>query len=140
MIPGKGIDAGPVEGEAVELVTEDIEVNVQDKAGYITETEGELFASLYIELTKELVQEGFAREIINKVQFMRKEADFNVTDRIRLHIESTEIVREAVESFREYVMSETLTREMVNNPGDGFYTKEWSINGEETVIGIEQIG
>jgi isoleucyl-tRNA synthetase len=129
-----------VAGETVELLPEEVEINTQDKEGYVTGTEGELFVALSTELSEELRQEGFAREIVNKVQFMRKEADFNVIDRIKLYIKSTDVVHETVENYREYIMSETLSRELVTQPGAEFYTKEWSINGEEAVIGIEQIG
>jgi isoleucyl-tRNA synthetase len=94
---------------------------------------------LSTELSNELIQEGFAREIINRVQFMRKEADFNVADRIKLHIKSTDVVHEALEIHRDYIMSETLSREMMAEPGDSTYTKEWVINGEKAVIGVEQI-
>lgn len=126
--------------EIVELLPEEVEINVQDREGYATETVGELFVALSTELTGELVQEGFAREIVNKVQFMRKEADFNVTDRIKLCVKSTDVVHEALENYREHIMSETLSRELVSEPGPSAYTKEWVINGEKAVIGVEQIG
>jgi len=125
--------------EMVELLPEEVEISVLDKEGYVTETEGELFVALSTELTRGLVQEGFAREIVNKVQFMRKEADFNVTDRIKLYIKSTDAVYEALENYGEYIASATLSRERVEEPGPSTYTKEWDINGEKAVIGIEQI-
>jgi len=125
--------------EIVELLPEEVEITAQDREGYVTEIEGELFAALSTELSKELIQEGFAREIVNRVQFMRKEADFNIVDRIKLYIESTEVVHEAVENYREYIMNETLSRELIAQPGPSAYTKEWVINGEEAVIGVEQM-
>jgi len=128
-----------VDGQTVELLPEEVDISVQDSEGYVTETEGELFASLFTEMSAELIQEGFAREIINKVQFMRKEADFNVTDRIKLYIKSTDFLHEAIENCRDYIMSETLSKEMMAEPSDSMYTKEWSINGEAAVIGVEQI-
>jgi len=129
----------------VELLPDEVDITVQDREGYVTETEGvragfaPTFVALSTEMSKELIQEGFAREIVNKVQFMRKEADFNVIDRIRLYIKSTHVVHEAVEEYQEYIMNETLSRELAAQPGPSAYTKEWVINGEEAVIGIERM-
>ena len=128
-----------VDGETVELLPEEVDITIQDREGFVTETEGEFFAALATDLSRELIQEGFAREIVNKVQFMRKEADFNVVDRIRLHIKSTGVVHEVMESYGDYIMSETLSRELMEQPGESTYTKEWVINGEKAVIGVEQI-
>lgn len=128
-----------VEGETIELLPEEVDITIQDKEGFVTETDGELFAALATELSEELIQEGFAREIVNKVQFMRKEADFNVIDRIKLYIESTDVVHEVVESYRDYIMSETLSKELMEQPNDSTYVKEWVINGEKAVIGVEQV-
>jgi isoleucyl-tRNA synthetase len=129
-----------IDGDILELLPEEVDITIQDREGYVTETEGELFVALSTGLSEELIQEGFAREIINKVQFMRKEADFNVIDRINLYVKSTDVVHEAIESYRDYIMSETLSRELAAQPGDSAYTKEWIINGEKAVIGVERIG
>ena len=128
-----------IDGETVELLPEEIDISIQDKEGYVTETERELFVALATELSNELIQEGFAREIVNKVQFMRKEADFNVVDRIKLYVKSTDVVHKVMESHRGYIMSETLSRELIEEPGASTYTKEWTINGEKAVVGVEQI-
>lgn len=129
-----------VDGRVVELLPEEVEISLQDREGYVTETEKEQFATLSTVLTEELIQEGFAREIINKVQFMRKEADFNVTDRIKLYIKSTDAVFKAIEKHREHIMHETLTKElMMTQPEPSAYSKEWDINGEKAVIGIERM-
>ncbi|MBD3183857.1 isoleucine--tRNA ligase [Candidatus Poribacteria bacterium] len=128
-----------VEDQIIELLSEEVEISVQDREGYVTETEDDLFASLLTELTPELIQEGFAREIINKIQFMRKEADFNVTDRIRLYIKSTDAIYDTMENFMDYIMSETLTKKMLEEPTESTYVKEWNINGEKATIGVEQI-
>lgn len=147
-------------GEEVYLLPEEVDISIQDKDGYVTETEGELFVALETELTEELIQEGFAREIVNKVQFMRKEADFNVIDRIRLYIRSTDTVHKVVENYQKYIMDETLTQ-TIYLPNIGVtmqaakdavsddnlsqtktglsHQKEWAINGEEAFIEIEQI-
>ncbi|MGQ9609044.1 MAG: isoleucine--tRNA ligase [bacterium] len=128
-----------LEQETIELSPEEIDITMQDKEGYITEIEGDVFASISTELSKELIQEGFAREIVNKIQFMRKEADFNVVDRIRLYVNSTEIVYDVIKNYKDYITRETLTKELVEVSNPNMYTKEWNINGEKAVIGIEQI-
>jgi len=128
-----------IDGGKIELLPEEIEIRSQDKEGYVTETDNGIFATLSTTLTKELIEEGFAREIINKIQFMRKEADFNVVDRIKLYVKSNEIINEVLKNHRDYIMSETLTREMLNQEESDMYVKEWSINGEMAGIGIKQI-
>jgi isoleucyl-tRNA synthetase len=128
-----------IDGEKIELLPEEIEIRSQDKEGYVTETDNGIFATLSTTLTKELIEEGFAREIINKIQFMRKEADFNVVDRIKLYVKSDSIIYEVLDNHRDYVMNETLTLEMLEDEESDMYVKEWSINGEMATIGIKQI-
>jgi isoleucyl-tRNA synthetase len=138
-----------VNGEAVELLPEEVEITVHDREGYVTETEGEFFVALSTQLSKELIQEGFAREIVNKVQFMRKEADFNVTDRIRLNIATTPVVLDAFKKHEQYIRNETLSTDVTSTVvtptaatrigRKGVTWKEWVINGEEAVIGVEQM-
>jgi isoleucyl-tRNA synthetase len=129
----------PPPAGVISLLPEEIEIRSQDIEGYITETDNGIFVTLSTILTKELIEEGFAREIINKIQFMRKEADFNVVDRIKLYVKSTEVIHEVLKNHKDYIMNETLTREMLDQEGAGMYIKEWSINGEMAVIGIKQI-
>ncbi|MDQ1327556.1 MAG: isoleucyl-tRNA synthetase, partial [Candidatus Poribacteria bacterium] len=128
-----------IDGEKIELLPEEIEIRSQDKEGYITETDNGIFATLSTTLTKELIEEGFAREIINKIQFMRKEADFNVVDRIKLYVKSDSIIYEVLNNHRDYIMNETLTIEMLEDEESDMYIKEWSINGEMAIIGIKQM-
>jgi isoleucyl-tRNA synthetase len=129
-----------LDGETIEMLPEEIEIIKQDKEGYVTEVEKDIFVTLSTTLTKELIEEGFAREIINKIQFMRKEADFNVVDRIKLYINSTDAINDVLKNYKDYIMHETLTREILDQEESGMYNKEWSINGEKAVIGIKQMG
>ena len=138
-----------IDGQDLELLTEELEINIQDKEGYVTETERDQFVALSTEQTEELKQEGFAREIINKIQFTRKQLDFNVVDRIKTEIIAAVPVFEAIKNNSDYIKSETLTVELkysLINPQEetrasqensGF--KEWDINGEKAFIKIEQI-
>jgi len=128
-----------IDGEPIELLSEEVEINKLDKEGYVTETDNGIFVTLSTTLSEELIEEGFAREIINKIQFMRKEADFNVVDRIRLYINSTDVINDVLKNHRDYIMSETLTREVLDQEESGMFAKEWSINGENATIAIKQI-
>ena len=96
---------------------------------------------LNVELDDELIAEGLARELVNKIQQQRKLANFNVSDRIRLSIQSTQIVQDAFDQYRSYVTSETLTSEVAfgDTFSDKSFVKQYSINGELTEIRIEQI-
>jgi isoleucyl-tRNA synthetase len=137
-----------IDGEVVELLPTELEISAQDKPEYVVEKEGEFFVALSTKLTDELRQEGFAREIVNKVQFTRKEKDFNVVDRIRSDIVATTPVIAAIGKHREYIRNETLSTEIVSTPitdpvaAERIYRdpefKEWSINGEKTFIRIER--
>ncbi|MFQ6043123.1 MAG: isoleucine--tRNA ligase, partial [Candidatus Poribacteria bacterium] len=82
-----------VSGKTFHLTKDEVEVTLESKPSYAVETEGSYFVALSTELTDELISEGFARELINKLQLMRKEADFHVSDRIKISVQSTEIVQ-----------------------------------------------
>ena len=91
------------DGESYTLEKEDVEVRSQPREGYMVEADAQKFVALSTELTHELTLEGFARELVNKIQQMRKEADFNISDRISLSLESTPIVHEAFDAHRDYI-------------------------------------
>ncbi len=90
-------------------------------------------------MNEELILEGFARELVNKIQLMRKEADFNVSDRIKISVQSSEIVDKAFKAHHDYIMGETLTLEVVAEPGAGAFVKEWKVNDQMATISVERI-
>lgn len=100
-------------GEHVVLSLEDVEIQTEDIPGWLVASEGGLTIALDINLTEELKQEGIAREFINKIQNIRKESNFEVTDRIILKIQKHDFYNLAVESFREYISNQTLASELV---------------------------
>jgi isoleucyl-tRNA synthetase len=102
-----------INGEAVQLSLEDVEIQTEDIPGWLVASEGGLTIALDINLTEELKQEGIAREFINKIQNIRKESDFEVTDRIVLRIQKHDFYNQAVENFREYISNQTLASELV---------------------------
>ena len=107
---------------------------------YAVEADAYKFVALSTELTHELILEGFARELVNKIQQIRKEADFNVSDRISLSLELTPIVHEAFDRHRDYITHETLTTIVVESPSPNAFLKSQKVNGEDATIGVEQVG
>jgi len=101
-----------VEGETIELITEDVEIIPVDIPGWKVANEGSLTVALDITLDDDLRNEGVAREIVNRVQNLRKEAGFEVTDRIIVKILSSQAIREAVASNSEYIRSQILAEEL----------------------------
>ena len=130
-----------IDGSKYLLKADEVELNSDTTTGYAIETEGSQFVALNIELSDDLIAEGLARELVNKIQQQRKAADFNVSDRIKLSVESNLIVKNAFNQYREYVMSETLTEEVVGPESFSAiaFAKKHSINGQDTEIKIEQL-
>jgi isoleucyl-tRNA synthetase len=125
-------------GTPVTLANEDLEVRVQDKEGFAVEMSRGHYVVLNIALTDELVAEGLAREVISKVQNMRKNAGLELTDRISLHYVANDEVAAALEKFREYIQSETLSvgLERKTTAGEGF--EQWDINGHPASLKISK--
>lgn len=99
--------------ETIALSLEDVEIQTEDVPGWLVASEGGLTIALDINLTEELKQEGIAREFINKIQNIRKESDFEVTDRIVLRIQKHVFYNQAIENFKEYISNQTLASELV---------------------------
>ncbi|HIM11899.1 TPA: isoleucine--tRNA ligase, partial [Candidatus Poribacteria bacterium] len=117
----------------------EIHWNSKTRDGHAVDWDNKKFIALNTELTEDLVLEGFAREIVNKIQQARKEANFNVSDRIRISIESTEIVHQAFDQHYNYIITETLTKEIVTVPNPKAFIKSQKINGQDATISLEQI-
>ena len=127
-----------VNGSPVSLERDDLLIDVQQKEGWYSVAEGDLTVALCTILTDELIEEGFVRELISKVQTMRKDSDFNVMDRIAVSIVGSDKIRAILEKdssdFKSAVLCDTLTFE---SGLDGI-AKEWSINGEAVTITIKR--
>ncbi len=102
-----------INGEIISLSLEDVEIQTEDVPGWLVASEGGLTIALDINLTEELKQEGIAREFINKIQNIRKESDFEVTDRIVLKIQKHDFYNLAVTNFKDYISNQTLASELV---------------------------
>jgi len=102
-----------VDEQDYEFSPEEIEVRIQAKEGFVVASEGAYLAALITDLTPELRNEGLAREFVRRVQEARKQADFEISDRIRLYFTASDNLSEAVEDFKDYIMMETLAVEIV---------------------------
>lgn len=130
-----------VNDEVLEILPEEVEVRAQARSGYAVSYEGAYVAALVTELTPELIQEGLAREFIRRVQDLRKSAEFNISDRIRVVYQASPLLKQAVEAFRDYIMTETLTAELVaeNSMPIGLTTMSDMFDDEEMTIAISKI-
>lgn len=128
-----------VEGTEVVLEKDDVLIEAIQRPGLATLEERGLTVALSTVLTPELVREGYAREIISKLQTMRKDAGFEVTDRIAVSFDSGLAVTEAVEAFRDMVMEVVLALSLEAGESlPGGYTQEWDINGEKAVLSVKK--
>jgi isoleucyl-tRNA synthetase len=108
-----------VEGQAVEVEAADVEIISEDIPGWLVSNEGNLTVALEIELTDELRQEGMARELINRIQNIRKESGFEITDRVNVTVAPNELVENAVNNFAEYIKSQVLADAITIAANDG---------------------
>ena len=126
-----------VNGQEVTLFKEDLLIENSQAEGYVSESDNGITVVLDTNLTEELLEEGFVREIISKVQTMRKEADFEVTDKIRITYKGTGKAEDIFVKNADTIGSETLA-EQVEKAEPAGYVKEWKINGENVVLGVEK--
>ncbi len=128
-----------MDGTALEFAPEDMEISEKEKPSWVVETENEYQVALSTVLTEELKDEGFARELVNKIQNMRKSAGFEVMDRIWVDINTTPRLNRAIKSFEDYVKKETLTQKLSLSGIKGEHTEEWDINGEKATISVQRV-
>ncbi len=126
-------------GQEITLFKEDLLIDTAQMEGYVSENDSGITVVLDTNLSPELLEEGFVREIISKIQTMRKEADFEVMDRIRVTYDGTEKAEEVFEKYAAEISAEVLADEVVNAEPAGF-VKEWKINGEAVTMGVEKEG
>jgi len=122
-------------GKQVELTQEDVQVERVVHAGMIASTQNQVTLALETELNEQLLAEGLAREIVNKINTMRREAQFDVVDRIRVTIDSTQKVQTAFELFKDYICNEVLADQIEFGPCSGM---EWDLNGEQAIIAVRK--
>ena len=127
-----------INGNKVELSEEDLLIETAQTEGYVTEADGDISVVLDTNLTPELIEEGFVREIVSKVQTMRKEAGFEVMDKVHIYAKDNDKILELMKNHKEEIMSEVLAEDMTLGTTDG-YVKEWNINKEPVVLGVAKM-
>jgi isoleucyl-tRNA synthetase len=129
-----------VDGEQFEIQPDEVEARAEARSGLEVVAEGAILAALKTELTPELVQEGLAREFVRRVQDLRKQAGFDIADRIKLYVNASSGLAGAVEKHRDYIMGETLSVEMASKaPPTGATRLEVEFDGEQVAFGITKI-
>ena len=126
-----------INGQSVVLLEDDLLIETAQTEGYETEQDGDITVVLDTTLTPELIEEGFVRELVSKIQTMRKEAGFEVTDRIVIYAMGNEKIESILKAHTEEIRSEVLADDIVYNTTKG-YEKEWSINGEKVTMAVEK--
>ena len=134
----KGVLTMSLAGTEVSLTEEDLLIDMVRKEGYVTEADKEVTVVLDTNLTPELLEEGFVREIISKVQTMRKEAGFEVMDHINLYQDENDAIAEILKKHTDEIKSEVLAEEIFIGKITG-YEKDWNINGEHVMLGVEKV-
>ena len=127
-----------INGNDVELTEEDLLIETAQTEGYVSESDGETSVVLDTNLTPELIEEGFVREIISKIQTMRKEAGFEDMDKIVVYAHGNDKIQDVMKAHEDEIKSEVLADEMVLGETDG-YVKEWNINKEAVTMGVKKL-
>ena len=129
-----------LDGTSIELEKDDVLTSLTQKPGFEAQSEGDYTVVLDTNLTPELIDEGFLREVISKVQTMRKDADFEVTDRIALSYQTSERLSAVIEKGKEDLMRAVLALSVENRPAaDGEIVREQNINSEKATLGIKVV-
>ena len=126
-----------ISGEKVELLEEDLLIESAKIDGYVSESNANITVVLDTNLTPELIEEGFVRELISKIQTMRKEAGFEVMDRIEIFEKGNDRIEDILKANKEQICKEVLADDIIFGNIEG-YEKEWKINNEDVVIGVKK--
>ena len=137
-IRGSGAYRTVLEGTEIELAEADVQIFTKQKAGLVSESDHGLTVVLDTNLTDALIDEGFVREIVSKVQTMRKEAGFEVADHIVLSHTGSGKIERILAAFGSDVLADVLGDALISGTPDG-YVKEWNINGETVTLGVKRV-
>jgi isoleucyl-tRNA synthetase len=135
---GKEVRTDVADTDAV-ISPSDVRIETEAREGLSVQADGRLTVALDTTITEELRDEGFAREVINKIQFMRKDAGFDVVDRIRVWYEAGPRLQAAVERFASRIAEETLAESISSGTEAGELAREWDVNGERARIAVERV-
>ena len=124
--------------DEVVLTEEDLLIEAAQTEGYVSDNNGDITVVLDTKLTPELIEEGFVRELISKIQTMRKEAGFEVMDKIRVYVKDNEKISQILKKYEKDILSDVMADEILYDQASG-YVKDWNINGEAVTLGVEKI-
>ncbi len=125
-----------VQDTDVEIYKDDVLIETEQMNGLVSNSDGGFTVILDANLTDELIEEGFLREILSKIQTMRKDADFEVQDRIKVKYSGSDRIDGIFKKFADEIKTQALADELLRADSDG---KEWNINGEKAIICVEKV-
>ena len=128
-----------IDGKLFDLNSDEVIISEEEKEGLALESDNGYKVALSTVLTEELLDEGFARELVNKIQNMRKSAEFEVMDKIVIDIKTTDRLYKAIDLFEEYIKKETLAQRITKTGSKSEFSEEWDINGQKAEISITRI-
>ena len=127
-----------IDGQEIVLLEEDLLIDMAQMEGYVSESDHTITVVLDTNLTPELIEEGFVRELVSKIQTMRKEAGFEVMDKIRVYAKDNDKIVDIMKNHGDEIKSEVLAEDIVTGETKG-YEKEWKINSEKVTMAVERI-
>ena len=127
-----------IDGQEIVLLEEDLLIDTAQMEGYVSESDNTITVVLDTNLTPELIEEGFVRELISKIQTMRKEAGFEVMDRIKVGVKDNDRILEIFEKHGAQIQSEVLADQVTAGATSG-YEKEWNINSQQVTLSVERV-
>ena len=136
-LDSKGVLTFEVDGTSVELAEEDLLIEMVKQEGFVTEADNGVTVVLDTNLSEELLEEGFVREVVSKIQSMRKEAGFEVMDKIMISYQADDKVAAIFDKYGDAIKADVLGLDVVAGSVDG-YEKEWNINGETVLLGVKK--
>jgi isoleucyl-tRNA synthetase len=137
-LKANGIITFEANGQTVRLAEEDLLYETARKEGFVSDRSENTVVVLNTQLTRELIDEGYLRELLSKIQTMRKEADFEITDNINVYYVGNDTIQSIFNRFNAFIKKEVLAKEIIEGQTDG-YVKQWDINGIDVVLGVKRV-
>jgi isoleucyl-tRNA synthetase len=117
------------------------DVGKLDKESYVISSEGGYTVAVPTEISSELAEEGLAREIVHRLQTMRRSAGFDIADYIATYYQGEAYIRRVMENFADYIKQETLSRQLIEGvPEEGAFTERYKLSGYEILLGVKKLG
>ena len=128
-----------VDGEELVIEREEVKVDSSPREGFAVGTEGDVFVALSLNITDDLRQEGLARELVHRIQRMRRDAGFEISDRIRISYQAAGALKEVIDSQGAYIAEETLCEHLAEDEEKGEHSESLEIDGEKAEIAISRL-